>query len=247
MPDGSADDDVQSGCSAKGEPGRGVREGELWVFDMDGTLFDPSAAAVPAFQRTIRELGESGIPVPPRIGKEEVESIFGYTHDRIWETLLGHRLTPQQQEFADRLLLEAERLELKTRGSLYPGVVETLRTLNETGATLAVASNAGAQSYLETIVERFGIHDLFSGRLYSAGGYGAASKVHLVARVLEDWPHRTAFMVGDRGTDIEAGSVHGIHTVACVYGYSSVEELSGARWTVNSFPEILRLSDAAKA
>lgn len=246
MSAGPVDDDVQQDCGARGDRDRGVRTGELWIFDMDGTLFDPSGAAVPAFQRVLGELRESGLFVPPNIGRPEVESIFGYTHDRIWETLLGYRLTPQQQELADRLLLEAELVELKTQGSLYPGVAETLGALCETGATLAVASNAGAQSYLESIVGRFGIRDLFSGRLYSAGGYGAASKVHLVARVLEDLPHRVAFMVGDRSTDIEAGSVHGIHTVACSYGYSSAEELSGARWTVNEFSEILRLSGVAE-
>ncbi|MDF2835958.1 MAG: haloacid dehalogenase, partial [Paenibacillus sp.] len=85
---------------------------------------------------------------------------------------------------------------------------------------------------------------LFDG-LYSAGEYGTASKVDLVARLLQDHgltPSKDIWMVGDRSSDVEAGSKNGLTTVGCAYAvYGKQAELSGADIRISSFPELLSI------
>ena len=215
------------------------RQGELWIFDMDGTLFQSESVAVPAFRQTFTKMREAGVQIPNDVTDQAITGTFGYTHDHIWRTLIGESLEPQLQEKSDRWLIEAE-IDLLQNGSggLFPGVIETLKTLHEEGATLAVASN-GQQSYIESIVQTFGIADWFAG-LYSASGYRMRTKVDLVKLLLEEIDHERAVMIGDRSSDIEAGLHNGLPAIGCAFGFADRHELQGATMTVRHFSEILQ-------
>ena len=217
------------------------RTGQLWIFDMDGTLFQSELLAVPAFRTGLERMKAQGMAVPDGITDEQIAGTFGYTHDVIWEKLMGSRISAEDQALADRWILEEELEGLKRgSGALYDAVSETLATLRSEGALLAVASN-GQQPYIEGIVEQFGIRELFSG-LYSASGYQMKSKVDLVRLLLEEIPHHKAYMVGDRSSDVEAGRENGLVTVGCAFGFAHDKELVHAHYIVTRFPDILTLS-----
>ncbi len=217
-----------------------TRVGELWIFDMDGTLFQTELVAFQAFRRLFTRLAEHGVETPQNITDTQIADTFGQTHDMIWRRLLGRSLSRTEQELADAWLLEEEiALLLQGTGALYDGVAETLRQLYEEGAMLAVASN-GQQRYIETIVDVFGLQPYFAG-LYSASGYRVDSKVRLVARVLQDIPGRYAVMVGDRSSDVEAGLKNGLPVIGCAFGFANGPELVGATRIVSRFSEILSL------
>jgi phosphoglycolate phosphatase-like HAD superfamily hydrolase len=55
-----------------------------------------------------------------------------------------------------------------------------------------------------------------------------------------------AVMVGDRHSDIEAGKVNGLYTIACDFGFATEGELDGADDCVTAFPDILPLIEAYK-
>ncbi|WP_181362792.1 HAD family hydrolase [Sulfoacidibacillus thermotolerans] len=143
---------------------------QLWLFDMDGTLFETERVAIPAFHEVFVKLRSEGLEIPEKITDKQITGVFGYTHERIWAELFGRSLNQQEQALADELLLKAE-LELiaKGQGVLYPEVKETLWQLRELGASLAVASN-GMPDYIAAIVDYFELRDFFVG-LYTAGGY----------------------------------------------------------------------------
>lgn len=213
------------------------RCGELWIFDMDGTLFQASKVAAPAFEEAFFYLRERGFAVPDTLEEGEVTGIFGQTHKRIWEILLGYTLPEDVQREADRLLLDREMAELREGvGSLYPGVENTLRLLVDAGATLTVASN-GQQAYVEAIAEVFSIGGFFK-KLYTASGFQMPSKVDLVRLILRENPCDRAVMVGDRETDVEAGRKNGLSTVGCAFGYASDDELAEAHHIVRRFDEL---------
>ncbi len=222
------------------------RAGELWIFDMDGTLLKTELVAVEAFRRVFSRLAAHGIKVPQSVTDVQITDTFGQTHEIIWKRLLGRPLSRPEQDLADAWLLEEEiALLLQGAGALYDEVAETVRQLREEGATLAVASN-GQQRYIETIVNVFGLHSYFAG-LYSASGYRVDSKVRLVARVLQDIPHQHAVMVGDRSSDVEAGVKNGLPVIGCAFGFANGPELSGATCIVSCFSEILSFGSGVKA
>lgn len=213
---------------------------QLWLFDMDGTLFQTERVAIDAFREVFAQLRLDGIRVPDEVTEEQITGIFGYTHDRLWAQLFGRGLTADEQARADGLLLSGEiRLIREGRGALYPDVRETLLTLRERGATLAVASN-GLPPYIEAIVDYYGLRELFV-ELYSAGGYQVNSKVDLVRIACSEIPHERGFMVGDRLTDVEAGLKNGLEVIGCAFGFAREDEFRGAHRIVKRFSDILTM------
>ncbi|KYP79659.1 HAD family hydrolase [Ferroacidibacillus organovorans] len=222
------------------------REGNLYIFDMDGTLFRTEGLAVKAFRETFVRLEARGVKCPMDVTDGEIVGTFGRVHEEIWEVLYSRRLTKDELEVADAILLEEELALLKRGyGKLYDCVESTLETLTKEGAICAVASN-GQQRYIEGIADHFGISRYFKGGLLSAGGMRVAQKADLVGALLKENPHKHAMMVGDRSSDIAAGMAHGIHTVACQYGFGSLEEWRMADDQVHRFDEILNLTPRAR-
>ncbi len=215
---------------------------QLWLFDMDGTLFQTERVAIEAFREVFVKLRHEGVQVPENVMDEQITGIFGYTHDRLWAQLFGRGLTVEEQVRADDLLLGEEvRLIHSGRGALYPDVKETLLTLKERGATLAVASN-GLSPYIEAIVDYYELRELFVG-LYSAGGYHVNSKVDLVRIACAEIPHERGMMVGDRFTDVEAGLKNGLEVIGCAFGFAQEDEFRDAHRIVKRFSEILTMPE----
>ncbi|MBE3550143.1 MAG: Phosphoglycolate phosphatase [Brockia lithotrophica] len=216
------------------------------VFDMDGTLFDAWSVAFPAFVHTFRALRERGVAValPP---EEDLRKTLGMTYRKMWRTLLGFD-DPELALWADRTM-RAKELELLEAGEgrLYPGVVEGISELAASGLALYIASN-GEANYLTKILERFSLRPYFSG-VYDAFSFRVVRKEELVGRILDEHGLSPAegAIVGDRVSDVEAGTAHGLHRIACTYGYGSPEELRGADVYVQSFPEAVRVLLARKS
>lgn len=105
---------------------------------------------------------------------------------------------------------------------------------------LYVASN-GLEHYVKGIAEAHGMLDLFDG-LYSAGEHGTKSKVHLVELLLQREGVSTAWMVGDRSSDVEAGRKNGLAVIGCQYaGFGNPDELAGSDVLISSFDKLLGL------
>ncbi|MFD2626884.1 HAD family hydrolase [Salibacterium salarium] len=123
-------------------------------------------------------------------------------------------------------------------GDLFPGVKETLSALSEQGYQLYVASNGNAE-YVPGALEREGLTSLFEG-IYSVQQYQSGNKVELVRTILEK-AGKDAIMIGDRSSDIEAGTENHLPTIGCRFGNGSDEELEAADTKVDSFEELLHV------
>ncbi|REK75835.1 HAD family hydrolase [Paenibacillus paeoniae] len=213
------------------------------IFDMDGTLFETDKLLIPVHERVFRTLREEGLYVEEAPPAERLLSCLGMLLDDIWREIMPGSSEAARRR-ADELLLQYE-LEglLAGEGALYPYVEETLQQLKEDGVKLFVASN-GLEGYVKGVAEQKGIASLFDG-VYSAGEYNTASKVDLVARLLQD--HHLDFpasiwMVGDRSSDVEAGRGNGLKTIGCAYArYGRASELEDADVQINDFRELLEL------
>lgn len=213
------------------------------IFDMDGTLFETDTLLINVHQRVFQTLREEGLYVGETPPVEQLLACLGMVLEDLWRKLIPDA-GEEARARADVLLLQYELEGLEAgEGRLYAGVKETLEALKAGGSKLFVASN-GLEDYVKEIARFKDIAPLFDG-LYSAGEYGTASKVDLVARLLQDHgltPSKDIWMVGDRSSDVEAGSKNGLTTVGCAYAvYGKQVELSGADIRISSFPELLSI------
>jgi len=213
---------------------------EALLFDMDGTLLETDTLLRPVHDRIFATLREEGLYTEPEPPFEKVLSCLGMLLEDIWKILMPDSSEAARKR-ADELMLQYELEELQAgNGRLYPNVEATLRELKARGLKLFVASN-GLEEYVKGIVELRGISDLFDG-LYTAGGYKTKSKVDLVARLLEDHNISSAWMIGDRSSDVEAGKENRLPVVGCAFSaYGKPEELKNADVIIDDFKQLLAL------
>ncbi|MCM3783227.1 HAD hydrolase-like protein [Neobacillus mesonae] len=210
------------------------------IFDMDGTLFQTESLLIPVYHKMfdiLREEGHHQGETPP---EELILSSLGMLLPDIWKRVIPNS-TEAAKLRADELLLQLELEGLEQGvGVLYPGVKDTLQALRDLGVKLFVASN-GLEHYVKGVAQVHGITPLFDD-LYSAGEYATASKVDLVKLLLDKHNISTAWMVGDRSSDVEAGVENGQAVIGCAYaGFGREDELKGSSAFLNDFTELLSL------
>ncbi|MEK3794831.1 HAD family hydrolase [Paenibacillus sp. FSL R7-0204] len=219
-----------------------LNQPEAIVFDMDGTLFQTESLLLPAYHKMFDILREEGLHSGPTPPEERILGSLGMLLADIWKNVM-----PEADEAvhrrADELLLQLEIEGLEAGGTvLYPKVVETLRALHARGVKLFVASN-GLEDYIHSIVVVHELKDLFEG-LYSAGGSGTATKTELLGLLLDNHKIGSAWMVGDRSSDVQAGKGNGQTVIGCAYaGFGRQDELKGSDVIISSFDELIALYD----
>lgn len=207
------------------------------LFDMDGTLLQTEKLSTPAFQRTFEQLCKKGLWKGRIPDEREITNILGMTLDQVWKKLMPGA-GDQAIEAANTFLLENEIQLIRERVTdLYPGVTDTLRVLHGRGIALFIASN-GQESYIDTLCEEYKLRP-FLVDLYSAGRFRTRTKKELVAMLLKDYQVERAIMVGDRHSDVEAGTVNGLFTIGCDFGFAKPGELDGANAVITDFPQLL--------
>ncbi|WP_442601491.1 HAD family hydrolase [Paenibacillus sp. KN14-4R] len=211
---------------------------EAMIFDLDGTLFQTETLLVGVHHRIFDTLRSEGMfegPTPP---VEIMLSCLGMILDDIWEKVL-----PGASEATRARALELMgQYELdglaEGDGKLYDHVEETLKELRNRGIKLFIASN-GQEHYVRGVAAAKGIAELFDD-LYSAGEYMTSTKVDLVAHLLNKHQIKSAWMVGDRSSDVEAGLKNELTVVACDYAsFRSSGELDGSHMRIHDFKDIL--------
>lgn len=213
---------------------------EAMIFDMDGTLFRTESLLMTAYHRVFDTLRSEKLHEGPTPPVDLIIGSLGMLLADIWKRVMPEG-SPEAHRRADELLLQYELSGLNEGISeLYPQVKETLAELQREGVKLFVASN-GLEEYIQAIVKTFGMDELFTG-LYSAGGRGTETKVELVRILKSEHGIDSAWMVGDRSSDVEAGKENGLAVIGCQYaGFGQEQELQGSDVIIRQFDELLKL------
>lgn len=221
-----------------------MRAIDLVILDLDGTLYSSTATTLGAVERALGDLNERHGLDFPRPEDDLILSGVGSTR-REFARKVFPALPRRFHEEIDELVWYWEReLVAKGRGSLYPGALDTLRTLSADGYTLAVATNAG-RGYMNHILDYFEIRRFFADAR-CAGEEGTLDKAELIERILDTLsvaPERTV-MVGDRQSDIDAASRVGAHAIGCTWGFGSDSELRRADRLIDRFEDLLPALEA---
>ncbi|MEI7024752.1 HAD family hydrolase [Paenibacillus sp. y28] len=211
---------------------------EAMIFDMDGTLFQTESLLLPAYHATFDNLREEGLFEGPTPSEDLILGSLGMLLADIWRRVMPEASSEAHRR-ADELLLEFQLEGLKQgSGKLYAGVTETLAALRQGGVRLFIASN-GLEAYVKQVAQYTNIARFFEG-IYSAGEYRTRTKVELVDLLLRRHHLQSAWMVGDRSSDVEAGKQNGLFVVGCRYaGFGAEVELDGSDRFIDEFPALL--------
>ncbi|MBT9155174.1 MAG: Phosphoglycolate phosphatase [Firmicutes bacterium] len=203
------------------------------IFDLDGTLWDATTVALPAFRSVLARLKL------PAVSDSRLALTLGYPLPEIWRMLLPSDQLHLADE-ADKLMEETEAALLAAgHGAPFVEVVDTLLLIRQRGFLTFICSNCQPH-YLSFTPDRLGLAYLFDAR-YCAGQFQGLTKVEIVALIKERHAIECGFMVGDRFHDVEAGLANGLTTVGCLFGTGTREELKQAHHLIDSFGELKRL------
>jgi len=201
------------------------------IFDLDGTLWDATQVALPAFREVFAALC---LPIPT---DSVLSETLGYPLHEIWPMILPKdrlNLMPQ----ANEMMAEKElRILHETNPRPFPGVEDTLKYIRALGYKTYICSNCDAD-YLKFVPDHLGLSALFDAR-YCAGQFHNLTKTEIVAIIKTRHGITEGYMIGDRFHDMQAGKANSLFSIGCTFGTGRPEELQGANYVITSFPALV--------
>jgi phosphoglycolate phosphatase len=206
---------------------------ERWlVFDLDGTLVDSVPDLAAALNRLMRARGLAAFT------HAEVTAMVGDGAAALVRRALDARGQP-----ADETATEAFVADYTAHASdatrAFPGVMQTLRHLEETGWRMAVCTNKPVAAAREVLSA------LGMARFFASVGGGDSFPVrkphpaHLLATLREAGgsPER-AVMVGDHHNDVAAALGAKMPCIFAAWGYGAATMAEGAEAVATRFDDI---------
>jgi HAD superfamily hydrolase (TIGR01509 family) len=195
------------------------------ILDIDGTLVDTNYQHTLAWQRALRDHGET-IPawrIHRHIGMGGDQLVAAVAGEKV-EQRSGDAIRAVESDHYSALIGEVEQL---------PGARALLVALRERGATTVLASSAKADE-VDVYLDLLGARELVDDWTTSADVEATKPEPDLVRTALDKVGPggREAVLVGDSVWDCEAAARAGIPTVGVLTGGFSREELLDAGATV---------------
>lgn len=207
------------------------------LFDLDGTLTDPYQGITRCITHALTSLGRKS-PPPMDLGwciGPPLKTSFAKLLNSDDEGLAGRALEIYRDRFGKIGIFE---------NTVYPGIPETLETLEAAGHILYVATSKPAV-YADRIIDHFNLQKYFRAIYGSELDGRRSDKTSLLAYILEKEPidSTQTIMIGDRKHDITGAKANNIRALGVLWGYGTKEELilSGAHCCLSKPEELISL------
>lgn len=211
----------------------------LAIFDLDGTLLDTIGDLAEAcnYMLSLRNLGSHT--------REEYAKMVGNGILNLVKRALPEELRTDEYVMAARAdFLDFYTANIDRHTRPYDGIYEVLRTLQDEGWSLAVASNKfdeGTQKLVRSIFPD--IH--FSAIYGNKEGFPLKPDAALLDLIMKECDANvaTTWMIGDSGVDIQTAKNAGVRSIGCSWGFRPRTELEefGADYIVDAPSEILQI------
>lgn len=186
------------------------------IFDLDGTLWDSTHQILPAWNEYIAEQGYSY-----EFTHENACACMGKTTPQIAEMLFPE-LSPEEGLKLVQGCCEAEvKSLLKTGGTLYPALRETLTKLKEK-YHVYIVSNC-EDGYIQSFLTSHDFGDIVED--FECIGRTGKVKGENIKLVIARNNIDSAIYVGDTPSDYAATQIAGVPFVWASYGFGKVENV----------------------
>ncbi|MEM9044948.1 MAG: HAD-IA family hydrolase [Pseudomonadota bacterium] len=216
----------------------------LVIFDVDGTLVDSQVFIVEAMHLACRK-ADVGL-----LAKEEILSIVGLSLPEAMAVLFPqHALSFQTRMvelYKQSFLERRQSTGGEAAAPLYPGALETLRTLDSQGYLLSIATGK-ARRGLDHMLDSHGLRTLFLGT-QTADDAPSKPSPQMVLNCMAATgalPGETV-VVGDTEFDLQMARAAGCHAIGVTWGYHPIERLIRAapRQMIDDFADLIPAIEA---
>lgn len=193
-------------------------KGPVLLFDLDGTLSDPSPGIVRCIVHTLTHFGRDVPPVA------ELQRLIGPPLHETFAQLVPERAREAVTTFRDRYGVTG-----LFENNVYDGIEDALASLSEITGSMYVATSKPAEYAVRTI-EHFNLQRFFRGVYGSEFTGERADKSELLQHLVaeERLVPGNAIMIGDRRHDVVAARANGMRSIGVTWGFGTVEELRDA-------------------
>jgi phosphoglycolate phosphatase len=207
--------------------------GRALLFDLDGTLTDPSVGIMRCIAYALERMGA---PVP------EAAALRAWVGPPLREQFGAYLGDPARGEQALALYRERFGCVGLYENRLYDGISELLAALHSQGTRLLLATGK-PQPYAQRILEHFGLLDWFAhvgGATFDGTISSKAAIIGALLPRLSAAERVSCGMIGDREHDVAGARAHGLPCIAVGYGFGSAAELAACRpdYCVGSVAEL---------
>jgi len=186
------------------------------VFDLDGTISDPSKGIIACVNHALEKQGLS------TQSDEAISAEIGPPLD-----LMFRKFMPDITDKIIDDLVQSYRERFSTDGfaenTLYDGMPETLQALNDAGFRLGVCTSK-PEPAARKVLQHFGLLQHFV--FVSGGDIGVAKQSQLQKLLGQKTIDLNALMIGDRSVDLTAAHNNGLQSAAVLWGFGSEAELT---------------------
>lgn len=195
------------------------------IFDFDGTLHDTVHVYGQALRRGYQLLVEQGVAPERELTDAYAAGNLGLTARDAWARVCPDLPWSVTQTAAALVGETMDELVVAGQGRLYDGVPELLQQLKDAGHTLVFLSNC-RNAYRDAVRRSFGF-DAWFEHYYTAEQFDGAPKERIFETIRQEVPG-PYIVVGDRDKDAILAQTHSLPFIGCLYGFGTLEELTGA-------------------
>ena len=200
------------------------------IFDLDGTLWDSTAACAIAYNEAIRSMDNPA----PEVSADDLKRLFGLPNEEIQKRVFPN-VPPAEQSRLMEIALEAEfRCLWAYPPSAYDGVREALERLAP--LPLFIVSNCGS-GYIEIFLELTGLGDLFTDHL--CPGDTGRLKADNIREIAARYGLSAPVYVGDTQGDSDAAHRAGVPMIFAAYGFGHVTDAAARIDSIRALPALV--------
>jgi phosphoglycolate phosphatase len=186
------------------------------IVDLDGTMVDTAGDLVAALNPALEQLGQG------RVERPFIESVIGKGPEHLIRATLEYLgANPALHERCLELYRQIYRQQCGQFADVYPGVVEGLMALKESGVQLACLTNKPSEfAHLLLAQKKL---DQFFAVIYGGDSFARRKPDPLpIIKTCEglDVPSAETLVIGDSENDAYAARAAGCSVVLVNYGYS---------------------------
>ena len=216
-----------------------IKDIDLVIFDMDGTLLKSATYAVAAIQNALEDLYSNHNISKVMPSPELILSKIGQPSVQFYLDLLDE----EHKYLIDDLhtgIQDHEEHALKSgKGMLFKGTEETLTYLKQQGYLIGLESNCSMR-YFNNVKSVFNL-EKYLDISQCIGEKEGLNKISIISNFIKTLKSKKTVVVGDRYYDVESGKENGCVTIGCLYGYGKREELKDADFLIEDIRELREL------